>query len=140
MSPGAKRLPASSSRKFFCGNCGREVAEDDTFCRHCAALFRAIKCPQCGYRGKQHHFAQGCPLCGFLGPSGEERDRRSLEKKEQRPKGSLLARATLVRSRRASSWQHRGGGAKSPPAWVFWFFLTALVGGFLILSLVYLYM
>ncbi|WP_143559098.1 hypothetical protein [Alkalispirochaeta americana] len=112
------------------------MAEDDTICRHCSALFRAIKCPQCGYRGKQHHFAQGCPLCGFLAPPPEERRDQPAGRSSGK---SLLAKARRVRSRQASNWQPRGAG-KPPPAWVFWFFLASLVGGFLVLSLLYLYM
>lgn len=53
-------------RRFYCEFCGGEVRETDDVCPHCGSFFVAIRCPQCGYRGKMHQFREGCPSCGYL--------------------------------------------------------------------------
>ena len=116
-------------KRFFCENCGKEVEESDELCRHCGALFVAIKCPQCGFRGKQHLFHRGCPVCGFLGEENPVRHTVSLkgtapeynvpEEKEEKRRGFARAR-------------------KPVPDWVFWIALAGMVIAFIVLAQVYL--
>lgn len=109
-----------SRKRFFCENCGKEVEESDELCRHCGAIFIAIKCPQCGYRGKQHHFFRGCPVCGFL--SGEN-----------------PVRYATVSSDTPAAEKDKVAARKKPlPEWLFWVALAGLILAFLVLSQVYL--
>lgn len=50
--------------RYYCENCGAEVAKDAKVCPHCGSFFSSIKCPRCGYVGKADDFALGCPSCG----------------------------------------------------------------------------
>lgn len=102
-------------RHFFCENCGEEVREKDEVCRHCGALFVAIKCPRCGYRGKQHEFAHGCPRCGYL---GDQVHTRALTESEVRSDSAVTRR-------------------KPMPAWVFWMVLFFLGASFIVLARLY---
>lgn len=51
--------------KFFCENCGEEVAQNARFCKKCGRFFSAVRCPNCGKVGSSHSFANGCPSCGY---------------------------------------------------------------------------
>ncbi len=120
-------------RQFFCENCGKEVKESDELCPHCGAVFVAIKCPQCGYRGKQHHFVRGCPICGFL---AEERPVRYEIVPGTPPEGSQDSTPRVMRrSRREKRYARR---RRPVPDWLFWVVLAAMVAAFLVLSQVYL--
>lgn len=118
-------------RRFFCENCGAEVSERDELCNACGAIFVAIKCPRCGYRGKQHRFARGCPQCGYLGadgPTDTQTITRHAEQPDQRPD----------QTGRPADHTHGGAPARRPmPAWVFWVVLAALAASFLILARIY---
>ena len=39
---------AKKQAKFFCENCGEEVAQNARFCNKCGRFFSAVRCPQCG--------------------------------------------------------------------------------------------
>lgn len=115
-------------KRFFCENCGNEVDEADDICRYCGAFFVAIKCPQCGFRGKQHHFRRGCPVCGFLGEEGPVRFTETHE-----GTSSLFPEPEITRK------ESRFARARRPvPEWVFWLALAGMVIAFAVLSLVYL--
>ncbi|MCG8477768.1 MAG: zinc ribbon domain-containing protein [Spirochaetales bacterium] len=126
---------------FFCENCGAEVRQGDEVCSECGAFFVAIKCPRCGFRGKQHQFSRGCPACGYL----------SQEVRTTRPRG---ARGVVPSTGRDPSLESRGeatpsrdGGAprtrrdasqkKSMPSWIFWLILGLLAASFGVLAWVY---
>lgn len=51
--------------KFFCENCGEEVAQNARFCKKCGRFFSSVRCPKCGKVGSAHAFAKGCPQCGY---------------------------------------------------------------------------
>ncbi|MBR5934431.1 MAG: zinc ribbon domain-containing protein [Treponema sp.] len=51
--------------KFFCENCGEEVAQNARFCKKCGRFFSAVRCPNCGKVGSAHSFTNGCPKCGY---------------------------------------------------------------------------
>ena len=52
--------------RFFCDNCGREVAAGASLCPACGRPFKGVRCPECGYVGSASEFGRGCPSCGFL--------------------------------------------------------------------------
>ncbi|MCQ2600115.1 MAG: zinc ribbon domain-containing protein [Treponema sp.] len=56
---------AKKQAKFFCENCGEEVAQNARFCNKCGRFFSAVRCPQCGKVGSSHAFVNGCPSCGY---------------------------------------------------------------------------
>lgn len=56
---------AKKQAKFFCENCGEEVAQNARFCNKCGRFFSAVRCPQCGKVGSSHSFINGCPACGY---------------------------------------------------------------------------
>jgi uncharacterized membrane protein YvbJ len=105
-------------RRFYCENCGREVDERDELCAGCGAIFVAIKCPRCGYRGKQHQFSNGCPQCGYL-------SEQPLTPSDLIIVDDPRGRNSAVRKKRPM------------PAWLFWFVLVLLVGSFAILARLY---
>tara|TARA_B100000614_G_C14090759_1_gene302777 strand:+ start:162 stop:491 length:330 start_codon:yes stop_codon:yes gene_type:complete len=105
-------------RRFYCENCGAEVDERDELCRECGAIFVAIKCPRCGFRGKQHQFVRGCPRCGFLGD-----DLRTTG--DSRGNGNDADRRT------------RSARRREMPAWLFWVVLALLATSFIVLARIY---
>ena len=127
---------------FFCENCGAEVREGDEVCTECGAFFVAIKCPRCGFRGKQHRFSRGCPACGYL--SQEVRTTRpNLKRGGRVPR---TAEASTAGSHDAAP-REKGGtpstsrrdarqGA-SMPSWIFWLILALLAASFGVLAWVY---
>lgn len=116
-------------KRYYCENCGNEVQEPDELCRHCGAIFVAIKCPQCGYRGKEHHFRKGCPVCGFLGD--ESPVTYTVSTAGTAPSGTSrqgLRSRTKRYAREKKPW----------PDWLFWVALAVLILSFVILSWIYL--
>jgi len=53
--------------KFFCENCGAEVAQNARFCGKCGRFFASVRCPVCGKTGSSNAFSNGCPSCGYGG-------------------------------------------------------------------------
>jgi ssDNA-binding Zn-finger/Zn-ribbon topoisomerase 1 len=51
--------------RFFCDNCGAEVPMSAKSCPQCGRFFASIRCPKCGFTGKDEDFARGCPVCGY---------------------------------------------------------------------------
>lgn len=115
-------------KRFFCENCGEEVEEDQELCPHCGAIFTAIKCPRCGYRGKLHEFFNGCPSCGFL---GEDRVRETSHTPIAGGGEPFLDPWPPGRN------NPRKNRKKRPP-WLFWLLLVAMVASFIGLSIVYM--
>ncbi|MBR1912599.1 MAG: zinc ribbon domain-containing protein, partial [Treponema sp.] len=58
-------MAKSTSAKYFCENCGEEVAANARFCPHCGRFFSAVRCPQCGHMGAVTSFKDGCPKCHY---------------------------------------------------------------------------
>lgn len=56
---------SSTKPKYFCENCGEEVAANARFCPHCGKFFAAVRCPSCGYMGSVNDFKNGCPRCHY---------------------------------------------------------------------------
>jgi predicted RNA-binding Zn-ribbon protein involved in translation (DUF1610 family) len=122
-------------RRFFCGNCGEEVNQRDELCPHCGAVFSAIKCPQCGYRGKLHEFHHGCPSCGFL---GEHRVRDTGAAPS--PRTAADSRPGFFRKLLDLTSGRSASATEGAPAWLFWLILAAMVASFGVLALVYISM
>ena len=56
---------SNTKPKYFCENCGEEVAANARFCPHCGKFFAAVRCPSCGYMGSVNDFKNGCPRCHY---------------------------------------------------------------------------
>jgi len=54
--------------RFFCDNCGTEVAQNAKACERCGRFFASVRCPACGYTGSEKVFSGGCPSCGYSAP------------------------------------------------------------------------
>jgi hypothetical protein len=125
-------------RRFFCENCGEEVKEDDDLCPRCGAIFAAIKCPRCGFRGKVHEFRRGCPSCGFL---GEDRVRATSTAPEPDAGETPSPKTNPIRntSFRAFLTAISGTGTSGthPPGWLFWLIIIVMVGAFALLAMIY---
>ena len=63
----AKNNKTQKQAKFFCENCGAEVAQNARFCGKCGRFFSSVRCPVCGKTGSSNMFANGCPSCGYGG-------------------------------------------------------------------------
>ncbi|MFP4154008.1 MAG: zinc ribbon domain-containing protein [Alkalispirochaeta sp.] len=110
-------------RRFFCENCGEEVDESADLCPYCGAIFQAIKCPRCGYRGKLHEFRKGCPSCGFL---GEEHVRETAPSAIDTVSPSIPHRERRFAIRRETPW------------WLFWLVLLFMVVAFAGTAILYM--
>ncbi len=55
----------SKKAKFFCENCGSEVAAKARFCPKCGKFFSSVRCPNCGKMGTVEDFKRGCPSCHY---------------------------------------------------------------------------
>ncbi|MDR0643156.1 MAG: zinc-ribbon domain-containing protein [Treponema sp.] len=51
--------------RFFCDNCGAEVAMSAKSCPQCGRFFASVRCPKCGFTGRDDDFVRGCPACGY---------------------------------------------------------------------------
>ena len=127
---------------FFCENCGAEVREGDEVCSECGAFFVAIKCPRCGFRGKQHRFSRGCPACGYL--SQEVRTTRPSLKRggvaETRGRDTVVGSPNGALNEGGgapSSSRREAGESRAMPPWVFWLILALLAASFGVLAWVY---
>jgi len=91
-----KSLPPVKKEKaprFYCDYCGTEVSGKVEKCPSCGRYFSSIKCPKCGFSGREELFTDGCPVCFYAKGSGGKR-----------PSG-----------RQDSSGRQAGRGAKTPP-------------------------
>lgn len=122
----------SIGKHYFCENCSQEVEESDELCRHCGAVFVAIKCPRCGYRGKQHHFSRGCPICGFLSGDSPVKDGRSPSIGVTASHHDVSRVTSTPRTRRFA----RAG--KPLPDWWFWIAMGGLAAAFAVLAVLYM--
>lgn len=122
-------------RRFFCENCGEEVDESDELCPHCGAVFAAIKCPRCGYRGKMHEFYRGCPSCGFL---GEDHVRHTEPVRQSYGDDEGNSRRNGESPRRGVQRLWRSLGGSSAPWWLFGFVIAIMVLAFAVLAIVYM--
>jgi len=51
--------------RFFCKSCGAEVLPESENCPACGKIFKAVRCPRCGFTGDGDLFEMGCPQCNY---------------------------------------------------------------------------
>ncbi|MDR2632651.1 MAG: hypothetical protein LBC51_03395 [Treponema sp.] len=61
-------LPVQEKLRFFCDNCGIEVAREAQGCPRCGKSFVSVRCPACGFNGSLDCFKDCCPVCGYSAP------------------------------------------------------------------------
>jgi uncharacterized membrane protein YvbJ len=73
--------------RFYCDNCGSEVAQDEQECHNCGRSFLSVRCPACGLTGEVKIFDNGCPKCGYsVGTQADTKPTLEKEKpKKSRP-------------------------------------------------------
>ena len=106
--------------KFFCENCGAEVARNAKVCRHCGRFFSSVRCPQCGKTGTPEQFVHGCPACGYTVQTSD----RKIQKSENDKKSSFFSRKKLKKA--INSYQKdsdrkdfKNTSEDSLPVWIF---------------------
>ncbi len=84
--------------KYFCENCGSEVAANARFCPKCGKFFSSVRCPSCGHMGTVHDFKNGCPKCHYAmseeeingeEPAATENAGHKRKKKGKKPNASV---------------------------------------------------
>jgi ssDNA-binding Zn-finger/Zn-ribbon topoisomerase 1 len=72
--------------RFFCDNCGAEVPMSAKSCPQCGRFFASVRCPKCGFTGRDEDFARGCPACGYsASPQGTPGKAGGALKKHEPP-------------------------------------------------------
>lgn len=113
--------------KFFCENCGEEVAQNARFCKKCGRFFSAVRCPQCGKVGSSHAFVNGCPSCGYAEkPKSSKTKSASEEKKYEinQDKGHFFMHKPQYSS---SPVTRQSKSSSSLPFWIYGITLLAFV-------------
>lgn len=103
--------------KFFCENCGEEVAQNARFCKKCGRFFSSVRCPKCGKVGSAHAFAKGCPQCGYA-----EKPTKSSSKKEKNEAVSFSKNHFFFhkpKSNVVNSTKKRSYNSSSLPVWIY---------------------
>lgn len=116
---------ASGSRqaKFFCEHCGEEVPQSARFCRKCGRFFASVRCPACGFTGKQEQFSKGCPKCGYaVGGSHKGGSRGLANGRPAKSKGRFPFHPPKFSGDRARQQED------SLPGWVYAFTIAILFG------------
>lgn len=82
----------NKNQKYFCDSCGLPVLPGSEICSHCGKKFSGVRCPSCGYQGREGEFFRGCPVCGYLASSNESGSvsRKAGYRKREEPKSFRL--------------------------------------------------
>ncbi len=114
--------------KYFCENCGEEVAANARFCPHCGKFFAAVRCPSCGHMGSANDFKSGCPRCHYAmsqediyGPGQVPPFLQSKKKKDKKSKKEKKFRTLSPDSSGA-------GTGNDVPAWLMISSIIVLIG------------
>jgi predicted RNA-binding Zn-ribbon protein involved in translation (DUF1610 family) len=109
--------------RFFCDNCGAEVNMEAKSCPACGRFFASVRCPQCGFTGKDEDFSRGCPVCGYSNPPGA---------------GPAVNGKLEANSKRKLSWTRGRTGPREPVFTLpFWLYLVAALALICVLALLY---
>ena len=119
------------SAKYFCENCGSEVAAKAKFCPKCGRFFSSVRCPKCGKLGSVNDFKSGCPRCHYAmthediygEPEGSE---ETLDGRKHSL--SLLSRLKIKNAFRQHDKNVRGSTGDGAPAWLFVASIIVLIG------------
>ncbi|MDR2376058.1 MAG: zinc-ribbon domain-containing protein [Treponema sp.] len=110
--------------RFFCDNCGAEVVMSAKSCPACGRFFASVRCPACGFTGREEDFVRGCPSCGYSTP----------------PAGPSGAGNPKANSAKGVPWSgRRGQAAPREPGFAlpFWLYLVAVLALVCVLALLY---
>ena len=117
---------SSTRPKYFCENCGEEVAANARFCPHCGKFFAAVRCPSCGYMGSVNDFKNGCPRCHYAmsqediyGPGQVPSFLKDKKKKDKKSKIEKKSRGTA---------RHPQGTGSDVPTWLMIVSIIVLIG------------
>lgn len=123
-------MAAKPKAKYFCENCGSEVAANARFCPKCGKFFSSVRCPECGFTGDVKTFINGCPQCGYAMPNGvmkasstHEDNTRNLKRKEK----NKLKNAFNSINQKDDSNKGHSSTSEDTPGWVFVAAFIALV-------------
>ncbi|WP_288958585.1 zinc ribbon domain-containing protein [uncultured Treponema sp.] len=131
----SKKNDSAKKAKYFCENCGSEVAAKARFCPSCGKFFAAVRCPSCGHTGTVKDFALGCPVCHYAMSHseiyGDEDSETSLDGRKHR----LSGKSRRAIDRAFSEHEKRTGGNtdSGAPAWLFVVSIAVLVIMFVLL-------
>lgn len=110
---------AKKQAKFFCENCGEEVAQNARFCNKCGRFFSAVRCPQCGKVGSSHAFVNGCPACGYA-EKGKDKKSKSSSKDSQFEARNQKSHFYMHKPKYSSSSASKNkAGNNSLPVWIY---------------------
>ncbi len=115
--------------KFFCENCGAEVAQNARFCKKCGRFFSSVRCPVCGKTGSSNAFLNGCPSCGYAGK--DKGGITSFDTIEQARNAADKKGHFFLHKRHSSpdaSLRGKFSGDGSLPIWIYAVTLCALLG------------
>ena len=76
--------------RFFCENCGEEVPRDSKNCPKCGRSFASVRCPACGFIGKEELFLGGCPVCNYS--AGDAPTKKPKGKPKSRNEAPVVTR------------------------------------------------
>ena len=128
-------MAKQKNAKYFCENCGAEVASKARFCPHCGKFFSAVRCPNCGHTGSVSEFKKGCPVCHFAISDSEMRG----EEKPVKSLGNVISKKS--RKKAAGGINFAGGGtgalSEDTPLWLLISGLIVLAG--LIVMFIYMF-
>lgn len=116
---------SSTQPKYFCENCGEEVAANARFCPHCGKFFAAVRCPSCGYMGSANDFKSGCPRCHYAMSQediyGPGQVPNFLQNKKQKGKKSK-------REKKNRATRRPQGTGSDVPTWLMIVSIIVLIG------------
>ncbi len=118
--------------KYFCENCGSEVAAKAKFCPKCGRFFSSVRCPKCGRMGTVNDFKTGCPGCHYAmtheeiyGSSDDEEETLDGRKHKLSFLSKLKIKNAFKQHEKNVKKQYAGDGT---PAWLFIACVVVLIG------------
>lgn len=121
-------MDKSTKAKYFCENCGSEVAANARCCPKCGKFFSSVRCPSCGHMGTVHDFKNGCPSCHYAMSEAE------INGTDEGGSGTLDGRKHKLSSKSKrkikkafNSYDSRSIG-EDTPAWLFVASIIVLIG------------
>ena len=128
---------SDSKAKYFCENCGSEVAAKAKFCPKCGRFFSSVRCPKCGRMGTVNDFKTGCPGCHYAMTHKDiyGTDDEGEDTLDGRKHGlSLKSRFKIwnaFNKQRSNSSRAEGDGAPT------WLFLSSLIVLVIVIGLIF---
>ncbi|HBB43391.1 MAG TPA: hypothetical protein DEO40_02280 [Treponema sp.] len=115
--------------KYFCENCGAEVAAKARFCPHCGKFFSAVRCPHCGHTGSVSEFKTGCPVCHYAVTESELRGEAPAHGTSDGLKHKLTGRKKRAINKAFSSYNSRSAAITGDtPVWLLVLSIVLLIG------------